>query len=276
VWHDPKWDEVPPNPDPKITPNVRALATDAKDWAPGGGSPFLIAGANNGFLVVRLLPFPMVEDHVYTTGDNVDGITFSKVMGVAIHSATTAPGTARIFVSLGDTGNMGTGEPDQRFAIASYALDKSTGKVIDPATGLETDSPIQVLFDGQEIYPPVPPPTGPVYKPDDFPGIFVSSGEQLSLVRLPGTTKVRLYSGSESGHATEIEWDAATDTMTPLSYWHNGGYFEPVMEVTPYLTIESTPAGFGPTLGPGLEYTLRLLVTKRSETFEIVKPPYQQ
>jgi hypothetical protein len=227
-----KWQD--PTPElPNITPNIRDLNAEGDKW--------LLAAANGGFLVVNAVTW-VVTDYVYTNA--VDGRSFAIVGGIEKHGN-------RIFASLGDATN--------RFAVAMYAFNPSTGRVVD-LLGQPTDAPIQVLFDG------IPG------KPDDFPGVFINEGEKMSLVQLPGSPKkVRLYSGTGNGHLLEIEWQESTDSMTPLSYWHNGGYFDHVADCNVYM-MPTVPPG-GSSFGPVVDFTLRIVVGKTRETFEIVSPP---
>lgn len=217
-----------------ITPNVRDLSVEGT-W--------MLAAANGGFLVIDLLTW-QVTDHVYT--NDVDGLSFGKVMGIERHGD-------RIFVSLAD--------PTNRFAFAMYHFDAASGHVIDPGTGLQGDVPLQVLFDGS------------AGKPDDFPGVFLDGGERMSLIQTQADPKqLRLYSGSGNGSLVEIEWDETTDTMTPLSRWHNGGYFAHVGDCNVYKLLSAKPGGSS-LLDPEPSFTLRILVAKAQETFEIVSPP---
>jgi hypothetical protein len=221
------------DPTGAITPNVRQLAT---------GDRWLVAGANGGFVVFDLLA-KTVTDHVVVNDGSVDGVAFSKVMGIAIHGD-------RIFASFGDG-----------FAFAMYDFDPSTGLVIDPETMIPGVQPLQVLFDKS---------TG---EPDDFPGAYLAGGEQVTLIQTQASPeRLRLYSGSGNGNVVEIEWSEATDLMTPMSTWHNGGYFGAIARATPYKTSIPTGgmAAFGP---PSLSYTIRIVVAKTMETFEIVSPP---
>jgi hypothetical protein len=224
----------------------------------------LVAGANGGFLTSRL-PMNKVTDHVYT--NDIGGLGFNRVLGVALYTDPDDDYPDRLFVSLGDTGLPPSGQPNNRFAFAMYGFDAQTGTVVD-ASGNPTESPLQVLFDGQSA------------KPDDFPGVYVGGGEQVSLVRISANPlKLRLFSGSGNGVTLDIEYNGSTDLMTPRSFWHNGGYTGPVGKTTPYLLPKAGggSAGFGPGLGgPVVDYELRLVVTKHQETFEIVNPPDMQ
>lgn len=58
--------------------------------------------------------------------------------------------------------------------------------------------------------------------------------------------------------------------MTPLSYWHNDGYFDSIASCDVYKT--AVPTG-GFAFGPVPDFTLRIVVGKTMETFEIVIPP---
>jgi hypothetical protein len=240
-----------------IEPKIRALYVDRN---------CVVAGANHGFLLSRI-PMQAVTDFVYT--DAVGGLAFDRVMGVAIYGDPTDGYPDRLFVSLGDTVDPpGSSDPNNRFAFAMYGFNPVNGTVVDPVTGQPTETPIQVLFDGQPG------------KPDDFPGVFVEEGEQITLIRVSADPlKLRLFSGSKNGVTLDIEYDGSTDLMTPKSYWHNGGYFGSVAEATPYLVpkpgggLSGFGAGFG---GPVIDYALKLLVTKHQETIEIVSPPDMQ
>jgi hypothetical protein len=226
------WHDPTPMVLPNITPNIRDLAAEGEKW--------LLAAANGGFLVVDVLTW-QVTDFVYTNA--VQGVAFANVQGIEKYGN-------RIFASLGDGTN--------RFALAMYAFDPGTGHVVGP-TGGQTDAPIQVLFDGS------------AGKPDHFPGVFLDGGERMSLIETKANPKeLRLYSGTQNGNLLEIGWKASTDTMTPLSYWHNGGYFNSIASCDVYKDYNAIPAGFGPS---PLTYTLRVVVGKTLETFEIVTPP---
>jgi hypothetical protein len=217
------------------------------------------AGANNGFITSRI-PMQAVTDHVYT--NDIGGLGFNRVMGVAIYSDPADGYPDRLFVSLGDTVQAPSGSPNNRFAFAMYGFDPVNGIVVD-ASGNPTESPIQVLFDGQPG------------KPDDFLGAYVGEGQKVSLVKMGSNPlKLRLFSGSNNGVTLDIEYDGSTDLMTPKSVWQNGGYFGPVEVATPY-KIPTLSGGFGPSsfAGPGVNYVFRLLVNKNQETFEIVCPP---
>lgn len=217
----------------EIVPNVRDLSVDGK-W--------MLAAAEGGFLVVDLDTW-QVSDQVYTSA--MAGLSFTRVTGIERSDD-------RIFVSLGG--------PD-RYGFAMYDFDPMNGRVLDPITGLPGDTPHQVLLDqaapGQ----------------DDFPGVFLKEGERISLVQTQAVPKrLRLYSGTGNGHLVEIEWDELTDTMTAKSRWHNGGYFEEIADCNVYKI--GIPGGFSSSsFGPGPAFTLRILVAKTRETFEIVSPP---
>jgi hypothetical protein len=244
-----------------IEPNIRDIDVDGH---------CVVAGANYGFITCRI-PLQAVTDYVYTnnlTRPGFAGLGFSRVMGVALYDN-------RLFVSLGDIG--GPGDPDNRFAFAMYGFNKSTGTVVD-INGNPTESPIQVLFDGQglTVDPPTIPPTVVVF--DDFPGVFIEGGQQIALVKISANPlKLRLFSGSDNGYTVDIEYNGSTDLMTPKSYWHNGGYFAPIAEATPYKVAKPLggPSGFGPGVGGGpvVDFTVHVLVAKSMETFEFVIPP---
>ncbi len=234
------------DPSPGVAPDILPLAHDITVE----GNRWLLVAANGGFLVIDLLApaGQAVTDWVYT--DNVDGVSFSDVWGTEKHGN-------RIFTSLADA--EAPGHPSNRFALAMYAFDATTGHVVD-LQGQQTDDPIQVLFDGS------------AGKPDHFPGVFLNGGEKMSRVQIQAIpTVLRLYSGTGNGHLVEIEWQQSTDAMTPLSYWHNGGYFDHVADCNVYM-IPTVPPG-GASFGPELDFTLRIVVGKTRETFEIVSPP---
>jgi hypothetical protein len=266
----------------------KAWSPQSIQWADPGGGPSgwaieakirdidvdgncVVAGANYGFITSRI-PLQAVTDYVYTnniTHPGFAGLGFSRVMGVALYDN-------RLFVSLGDLAEPGGGDPDNRFAFAMYGFKKSTGTVVD-INGNPTESPIQVLFDGQELTvdPPTIPPTVVVF--DDFPGVFIDEGQQIALVPIStDPLKLRLFSGSSNGVTLDIEYDKSTDLMTPKSYWHNGGYFASIAEATPYKVGKPVggPSGFGAGVGgPVVDFTLHVLVAKSMETFEFVTPP---
>jgi hypothetical protein len=232
------WEDLNP-PGPILVPHVRDLTVEANKW--------LLAAAEGGFLIINLATWTVTDD---VRTNNVDGLTFASVLGIEKYGN-------RIFASLSD--------PNNRFAFAMYAFDEATGKVIDPKTGLESEFPIAALYDGQ------------FSMPDDFPGIFLDGGERISKIETElglGQKKVRLYSGTGNGHLLEIEWQQATDTLTPLSYWHNGGYFDHIADCNVYKLPLATGGGAGLSFGPPVpQFTLRIVVAKTRETFEIVKPP---
>ena len=101
----------------------------------------------------------------------------------------------------------------------------------------------------------------------------MNEGERTSLVVVEDDPlELRLYSGSGDGNLVEIGWDESSDTMTPLSYWENGGYFGHVADCNAYVVPFAQPGGFGPGGGPQWT-TIRILASKTNETFEIVSPP---
>ncbi len=227
------WED--PNPVGKIIPLAADLAVEGNRW--------LLVGAEGGFFVVDLLT-GQVTDDVRT--NSIDGLSFQTVAGIEKYGN-------RIFTSLADE--------NHRFAFAMYAFDATTGHVYDPKTGLQSDIPIQTLYDGSDGMP------------DAFPGAFVNGGERMSLIEMSSSPKkLRLYSGTGNGTLLEIEWQASTDTMTPLSYWHNGGYFDHIASCDVYKIFSGIPGGAS-AFGPPLPFTLRIVVGKTRETFEIVSPP---
>jgi hypothetical protein len=65
--------------------------------------------------------------------------------------------------------------------------------------------------------------------------------------------------------------------MTPLSTWHNGGYFDHIADCNVYMIPTVPPAGMSSFAGGAVpDFTLRIVVAKTLETFEIVKPPDMQ
>lgn len=232
------WKDPTPGVAPDILPQAHDITVEGNRW--------MLIAANGGFFVIDLLAaVNPVTDWVYT--NDVDGVSFSDVWGTEKHGN-------RIFASLADADAS-----NNRFALAMYAFDANTGHVID-LQGQQTDDPVQVLFDGS------------AGKPDHFPGIFLNGGEKMSLVQIQASPKIlRLYSGTGNGHLLEIEWREATDAMTPLSYWHNGGYFDHIADCNVYM-IPTVPPG-GASFGPEVDFTLRIVAGKTRETFEIVQPP---
>ena len=197
---------------------------------------WLFVAAEGGFLCFDLQN-GLCTDEVYVNKGDVCGYAYDQVLGIEAYINGTT-GDSWVFASLGGD--------EHGFALARYAFDSTSGTIVDPVTGNPSDSPVQCLFDG----------TGG----DDFPGPYVREGGRLSFVELDNDpVELRIYSATQNGNTLEVEF--AGGTLTPLSYWHNGAFSTEIQNCHAYKVMVGT------------EESIRVVVAKTQETFEVVIPP---